>query len=174
MRAALLVLTASLAIIADVAYQHSELVRKQSGNALNSAVDDWEFTTYLAVVFGLAGVGWVAAAAVSDNRRLAKLTHPIARNGAGAALVCGLAALSVFGTLVVLGGGLPERYVWECWWLMGTILGGLVGSAVGTGLGAAAYTSRRPPVAEQTDSERTHYRDGAEESAVGEPPDSPN
>jgi hypothetical protein len=175
LRWALVIVVASLLIIADVAYQRADDVRKRSGDALTLAVEDWEFATNLAVGIGLAGVGWAAAAAVPANRRLARLTHPIARYGAGAALVCGLAAVSVFGTLgVVFGGGLGERYHWECWSLIGTILGGLVGSAIGPGLGAAAYTSRRPPVAEQTDPERTHYQDGPEESAVGEAPASPS
>lgn len=87
MRVPLAVLVGSLAVIADVAYQCADRVRVSGGTA--DEVNDWAFATYLAVVVALGGAGWAAAAAVPADRRLRRLTRPIARYGAGAALVCG-------------------------------------------------------------------------------------
>jgi len=162
-RAALVILVVTLAIIADVSYQCSDRVRK---GASKEDINDWEFATYLAVAVGLAGVGWVAAAAVPGDRRVSKLTQPIARYGAGAALICSVAAISVIGTFALAAGpDWGERFYWEFWWLSGAILGGIFGSAVGAGLGAAAYRSRRPSKAGATDPERDNYREWDERSA---------
>lgn len=172
MRIPLAILVMCLLVIADISYQCSERIgtRAGTGKARDEAVEDWENATYLAVVIGLAGVGWLAASAVPVSRRLARLTWPISRYGAGAALVCGLVAIAVVGISALVAGTAPKdywnhRYELECFWLFGAALGGLFGSAVGTGLGAAAYGSRRPwpPAA---DPEKENYRDGPNGSAT--------
>src|SRR5262245_5617428 len=171
MRVALAALIAALLIIADVSYQCADRVRAsgRTGESLRASVDDWAFATYLAVVVGLGGVGWAAAAAVPTDRRLGRLTRPIACYGAGAALVCGLGAVAVAGFAALASGVDPaefwkERYNLECFWLFASALGGLVGSGVGAGLGAAAYGRRRAP-GNGTNSERDDYREGPALSA---------
>jgi hypothetical protein len=161
-RAALAVLVGALAIIADVAYRCADRLR--SGGRADDDIQDWEFGTYLGVAVGLAGAGWAAAAAVPAGRPIGRLTRPIARYGAGAAAVCGLAAATLAaGGALAAGEGLADfwehRYELECFLLFGAALGGLGGSAVGAGLGLAAYGSRRP-AGPPPDPERVNYADG--------------
>jgi len=166
MRVALAVLVAALLVIADITFQ---CTGRGSGGRKEA---DWEIAIYLAVVVGLGGAGWTAAAAVPAGRRLARLTWPIAQYGAKTALVCGLATMAVVSLCAVVSGVgskelWDERYNLECFWLFAATLGGLSGSAVGAGIGVAAYRSRHPHFG-PTDTERENYREGPADSPTEE------